>query len=141
MRRSTKGDESLFSVKPVVECAGFMADDQQTQGQTGPNPPPPPRPGDPIPSGGLDPTQVFAAPPTPPPPPPGMGDQSGGQSGQLPPPPPDSGIPPPPIGTKAATDAEKEALKALGYDDEDVRILGIVGDYRFGSIANYIPTD
>src|SRR3989344_2242822 len=140
MRRSTKGDESLFSVKPVVECAGFMADDQQTQGQTGANPPPPPRPGDPIPSGGLDPAQVFAAPPAPPPPPPGMGDQSG-QGGQLPPPPPDSGIAPPPVGTRAGTDEEKTALKALGYDDEDVRILGVVSDYRFGSIAFYLTTD
>ena len=59
----------------------------------------------------------------------------------MPPPPPDSGIPPPPIGTRATTDAEKEALKVLGYDEEDIRILGIVGDYRFGSIANYLTTD
>ena len=111
-----------------------MADDQ-TQ-------PPPPRPGDPVPAGGLDPTQVFAAPPSPPPPPPGFGDQGGAQGGQgLPPPPPDSGIAPPPVGTRAGTEEEKKALKDMGYDDEDIRIIAMVGDYRFGVISSSLTTE
>src|SRR3989338_8181027 len=89
-----------------------------------PTPPPPPRPGDPIPDEGLDPTQVFASPP-PPPPPPGQGQ--GGQGDGTAPPPQDAGPPPPPPGTVAT--------KEMGYDDEDIRILGEVKDYRFGSIA------
>lgn len=112
-----------------------MADDQ-------PTPPPPPRPGDPVPAGGLDPTQVFAVPPTPPPPPPGFGDQSGAQGGQgLPPPPPDSGIAPPPVGARAGTEEEKKRLKDMGYDEEDIRVLAIVGDYRFGSISSSLTTE
>src|SRR3989338_1367446 len=119
-----------------------MADEQQTQGQGGANPPPPPRPGDPIPSGGLDPSQVFAAPPSPPPPPPGFGDQGGAQGGQgLPPPPPDSGIAPPPVGTRAGTEEEKKALKDMGYDDEDIRIIAMVGDYSFGVISSSLTTE
>ncbi|MEK7591272.1 MAG: hypothetical protein AAB489_03645 [Patescibacteria group bacterium] len=95
-----------------------MADDQ-TQGSGNPLP----RPGDPVPQGGLDPTQVFSAPPPPPPPPPGgagMGDDGVA-------PPQDSGPPPPPPGTAAT--------KEMGYDDEDLKILAEVKDYRFGSIA------
>src|SRR3989338_2151722 len=94
-----------------------MADDQTTGGN-------PPRPGDPIPDEGLDPTQVFASPP-PPPPPPGQGQ--GGQGDGTAPPPQDAGPPPPPPGTVAT--------KEMGYDDEDIRILGEVKDYRFGSIT------
>ncbi len=41
--------------------------------------------------------------------------------------PPDAGPPPPPPGTVAT--------KEMGYDDEDLRILGEVGNYRFGSIT------
>lgn len=117
-----------------------MADDQNpTAGQgDGTAPPPPPKPGDSVPAGGLDPTQVFAAPPAPPPPPPPHGDQG---DGSMPTPPPDSGIAPPPVGTRAGTDEEKKALKDKGYDDEDVRVLGIVGDYRFASISSGLTTD
>ena len=49
----------------------------------------------------------------------------------------DSGKPPPPAG--APVDAT--ALKAQGYDDEDIRVLGIVGNYRFGSIAVSLTTE
>ena len=82
--------------------------------------PPPPRPGDPIPQGGIDPTQVFATPPPPPPPPPPGGAQ-----------PQDQGPPPPPPGPLPPDDQ----LKAQGYDDEDIRILKEVGNYRFGSVG------
>jgi len=85
------------------------------------------RPGDPIPNGGIDPTQVFAAPP-PPPPAAGQQSQQGGAQAQ---PPKDSGPPPPPPGQLPADDQ----LKAAGYDDEDIRVLKEVGPYRFGSIA------
>ncbi len=112
----------------------------QQQGGTQQDPPPP-KPGDNVPAGGLDPTQVFAAPPQPPPPPPGAAQQ-GAQGGQAPPPPPpDSGKPPPPVGTKAGTDEEKKALKDQGYDDEDIRVLGVVGDYRFASISQSLTTE
>lgn len=40
--------------------------------------------------------------------------------------PQDAGPPPPPPGTKAT--------KEMGFDDEDLRILSEVGNYRFGSI-------
>jgi hypothetical protein len=93
-----------------------MADDQTTQGG-GANPP---RPGDPVPTEGLDPTMVFASAPTPPP-------QQGGQGDDGTAPPQDQGPPPPPVGTVAT--------KEMGYDDEDIRVLGEVGNYRFGSIA------
>lgn len=114
-----------------------MSDDQTTQG----NPVPPPRPGDAVPEGGLDPTQVFAAPPTPPasmgaqPAGGGMGDGAGmgddGTGGV--PPPQDQGPPPPPPGTMAT--------KEMGYDDEDIRVLGEVGNYRFGTISVGLTND
>lgn len=97
-----------------------MSDDQSTQGN-------PPRPGDPVPTDGLDPTMVFAAPPAAPS---SQGGGSGGQQddgtgdGAMP---QDSGPPPPPPGTIAT--------KEMGYDDEDIRVLAEVGDYRFGSIG------
>lgn len=90
------------------------------------------RPGDPIPAGGLDPTQVFSSPPPPPPPPPGAGAQ-GGQAGDAGAIPQDSGPPPPPPGTVAT--------KEMGYDDEDIKILGEVGSYRFGSITAKLTND
>lgn len=96
-----------------------MADDQQAQGGTQP-----PRPGDPVPQDGLDPTMVFGTPP--PPPQQGAGAAQGDdQDGAVPP--QDMGPPPPPVGTAAT--------KEMGYDDEDIRVLGEVGDYRFGSIT------
>ena len=99
-----------------------MADDQTIGGN-------PPRPGDPIPDEGLDPTKVFESPPPPPPPPPGQGAQGDGTT----PPPQDAGPPPPPPGTVAT--------KEMGYDDEDIRILGEVKDYRFGTIAAKLSND
>lgn len=101
-----------------------MADDQ-TSGTN------PPRPGDPVPTDGLDPTQVFASQPTPPTPPAQQGDDGSGDDGAMPP--QDSGPPPPPVGTVAT--------KEMGYDDEDIRVLGEVGDYRFGSIAVQLTND
>jgi hypothetical protein len=95
-----------------------------------PTPPPPPRPGDPIPTDGLDPTQVFASAPTPPPSQQGSGQQDDGSAGGVP---QDSGPPPPPVGVAAT--------KEMGYDDEDLRILGEVKDYRFGSIAASLTND
>lgn len=103
-----------------------MADNQQGAG--GANPP---RPGDPVPDEGLDPTMVFSSPP---PPPPGAGGQQGGQGGGNPPPPPqDMGPPPPPPGT--------QATKEMGYDDEDIRVLGEVGNYRFGSVTAQLTNE
>ncbi|PIR53234.1 hypothetical protein COU76_02345 [Candidatus Peregrinibacteria bacterium CG10_big_fil_rev_8_21_14_0_10_49_10] len=99
----------------------------------------PVRPGDSVPEGGLDPTQVFSSPPPPPPPQtsPAAGSAvaAGAQpAGTQPPPPPqDQGPPPPPPG--------QQATKEQGYDDEDIRILGEVGDYRFGSIAAQLSND
>ncbi len=102
-----------------------MADDQTT----GTNPP---RPGDPVPTEGLDPTMVFATPPSPPMPPAQQGDDgSSGDDGAVPP--QDAGPPPPPAGTIAT--------KEMGYDDEDIRVLEEVGDYRFGSIAVQLTND
>jgi hypothetical protein len=92
-----------------------------------PTPPPPPRPGDPVPTGGLDPTQVFTTPP--PPPPASQGDDGTGDDAI----PPDAGPPPPPVGTVAT--------KEMGYDDEDLRVLGAVGNYRFGSICDVLTND
>lgn len=83
------------------------------------------RPGQDVPVGGIDPTEVFASPP---PPPAGQGDD-GSQ-----PPAKDQGPPPPPPGPLPAD----EELKAAGYDDEDIKILRQIGDYRFGSIAGRI---
>lgn len=87
---------------------------------------PPPRPGQDVPQGGLDPTQVFASPP---PPPPQQGD--GGQQ------PKDQGPPPPPPGP-LPTD---EQLKAQGFDDEDIRVLKEIGNYRFGSVGSALTND
>ena len=96
------------------------------------NPPkPPPRPGDPVPDGGLDPTQVFAAPPTPPSSMKAGAGTAGGATGDDSAVPQDSGPPPPPAGTPIV-DAD---MKAKGYDDEDIRILKEVKDYRFGSLT------
>lgn len=108
-----------------------MADDQTTQG----NPVPPPRPGDAVPEEGLDPTQVFATPPMPPAQQgAGTGDGSGmGDDGTGGNPPQDQGPPPPPVGTVAT--------KEMGYDDEDIRVLGEIGNYRFGSIAVSLTND
>ncbi len=116
-----------------------MADPVTGTGGTTPTPPPPPRPGDPIPDEGLDPTQVFAAPPTPPA---SMkagaaGSAAGAGQGDDGAVPQDSGPPPPPPGPLPADDQ----LKAKGYDDEDIRILKEVKDYRFGSITSKLNND
>ncbi|NLG07585.1 hypothetical protein GX553_03995 [Candidatus Peribacteria bacterium] len=112
-----------------------MADDTQNpaggaqQPQRGVQPP---RPGDSVPEGGLDPSQVFAAPPQVSPPP--TQQQSGQQQDdQAAPPSQDPGPPPPPPGVPAT--------KEMGYDDEDIRILGEVGDYRFGSITAHLNNE
>ena len=120
-------------------------------GGTPPPPPPPPppaggtppapqgdqkavRPGDSVPEGGLDPTQVFSSPPPPPPPPQPAGGQPG-DAGQPPvaQAPQDQGPPPPPPG--------QQATKEMGYDDEDIRVLGEVGNYRFGSVSSQMGND
>ncbi len=106
-----------------------MADDQTQQDMTGGTPPP--RPGDDVPAGGLDPSMVFATPPAPPAQQPagsGMGDDDSAGA-----PPQDQGPPPPPVGTVAT--------KEMGYDDEDIRVLGEVSDYRFGVIADTLTND
>ncbi len=92
--------------------------------------PAPPRPGDPVPTGGLDPTQVFAAPPAPPS---GAGAGTGGQGDDDAAPPQDSGPPPPPPGVQATAE--------MGYDEEDLKILAQVGTYRFGSITTALTND
>lgn len=103
-----------------------MADDQTL-------PTPPPRPGDAVPEGGIDPSMVFATPPTPP------AQQGGGTGGQGDDdgtggnPPQDQGPPPPPVGTVAT--------KEMGYDDEDIRVLGEVGNYRFGTVCDQLTND
>lgn len=130
--------------KPIANCSPpplcytfpTMADPQGApqaggqgqQGQQKPAGPPPPRPGEIVPQGGLDPTQVFATPPPPP--------KQGGQPAVQ-----DKSPPPPPPGTPTATDADKAALKAKGYDDEDIKILVEVGDYRFASIMATLNND
>jgi hypothetical protein len=43
------------------------------------------------------------------------------------------GPPPPPVGVVAT--------KEMGYDDEDIKILGQVGNYRFGSITTSLSND
>jgi hypothetical protein len=98
-----------------------MAD--QTQGTN------PPRPGDPVPTGGLDPTQVFGSPP----PPPAQSAQTGATGDDAATPPQDNSPPPPPVGTAATKEA--------GYDDEDIKILAEVGNYRFGTIASALNND
>jgi len=105
-----------------------MSDDSTQQDGTGGVTPP--RPGDTVPAEGLDPTMVFAAPPAPPA---QQGGQMGDDDGSGNPPPQDSGPPPPPPGTVAT--------KEMGYDDEDLRVLGEVGDYRFGLIAASLNND
>lgn len=111
-----------------------MADDAT---QAGANPP---RPGDPVPQEGLDPTMVFSSPPPPPPAQTGAGTAAGaGGAGGVAggdddaAPPQDMGPPPPPPGT--------QATKEMGYDDEDLKILGEVGNYRFGSITVHLTND
>ncbi len=89
----------------------------------------PPRPGDPVPNGGLDPTQVFGSPPPPPPGQQAAGTQQDGAN----PPAQDTSPPPPPPGTAATKDG--------GYDDEDIKILAEVGNYRFGSIAQALTNE
>jgi len=99
-----------------------------------PPPPPPPRPGQSVPNGGLDPTQVFASAPPPPPPPPQAGDQgAGGAQAQK----KDAGPPPPPPGPLP----DDEQLKAAGYDEEDIRVLKEVGDYRFSTASAGVTND
>lgn len=100
-----------------------MADQATTGGN-------PPRPGDPVPDGGLDPTQVFSAPP---PPPPAQGGAQGAGQQDDSAIPQDSGPPPPPVGTVAT--------KEMGFDDEDLRVLGEVKDYRFGSLATKLANE
>ncbi len=116
-----------------------MADPTPATGN--PPSPPPPRPGDPVPEGGLDPTQVFAAPPMPPPSTKatagGAGAGAAGGQGDDAAVPQDAGPPPPPPGALPA-DAD---LKTKGYDDEDIRILKEVKDYRFGSITAKLSND
>jgi len=97
-----------------------------------PTPPPPPRPGDNVPQGGLDPTQVFGAPPA------GQAGaqpaaQGAGQQDDGVAPMQDAGPPPPPVGAVAT--------KEMGYDDEDLRILGEVKNYRFGTIMATLTND
>ncbi|MBM3231224.1 hypothetical protein FJZ28_02745 [Candidatus Peregrinibacteria bacterium] len=70
---------------------------------------------------------MFASPP---PPPPQQGAQGGAQ-------PQDSGPPPPPPGPLPSD----EDLKKKGYDDEDIRILKEVGNYRFGSASVSLNND
>lgn len=86
----------------------------------------PPKPGDSVPTGGLDPTQVFASPP-------GGAAPAGGQAGDGTAPPKDTSPPPPPPGT--------QATKEMGYDDEDIKSLQEVGNYRFGSITVSLTND
>jgi len=102
-------------------------------GNPPPPPPPPPRPGQTVPQGGLDPTQVFGSPP---PPPSQQGDQGQGGTaqGQQP---KDVGPPPPPPGPLSSD----EDLKAKGYDDEDIRVLKEIGNYRFSSITTTCNND
>lgn len=92
----------------------------------------PPRPGDPVPTDGLDPTMVFGSPPTPPQPTAQQGGAQGDDDGSAQPP-QDAGPPPPPVGTTPT--------KEMGYDDEDIRILGEVGNYRFGSITSQLTNE
>lgn len=121
-------DKNQYSSQPVPPSGGNQGafSGQQNPPAAQPTQTTPVRPGDPVPAGGLDPTQVFA---TPPPPPPTQDDGSQ--------PPQDSGPPPPPPGQQL-TD---EHLKTQGYDDEDIRILKEVGNYRFGSISISLSND
>lgn len=106
--------------------AGGQQDGSQ---QPAPQGPPPPRPGQDVPQDGLDPTQVFASPPPPPPQQGGQGDDGGQPKDQGPPPPPKGQLP------------SDEDLKAKGYDDEDIKILKQVGEYRFGDGTSTLTND
>lgn len=115
-----------------------MPDPQASPASGTPQPPPPPRPGDPVPQGGIDPSQVFASPP---PPPPSIGGgvsgtggtAAGSGTGDDAAIPQDSGPPPPPVGTAAT--------KEMGYDDEDIKVLGQIGNYRFGGTTQVLTND
>lgn len=72
--------------------------------------------GVPIPPEGLDPRKLFASPPP------------GPTSRNRPPSPAGSGPSPPSPG--------QQVSQTDGFDDEDLRILALVGDYRFGSLAD-----
>jgi hypothetical protein len=64
----------------------------------------------------------------------GAGQGQAPAAGQPPPPPPkDTGPKPPPPGVTAT--------KEMGYDDEDLKVLAEVGNYRFGSIAATLTND
>lgn len=114
---------------PQSGASGTQPGGQQAGQKAKPAGPPPPKPGEAVPSGGLDPTQVFASPPPPPKP---AGAKPTVQ---------DKSPPPPPVGTPVATDQDKAALKEKGYDDEDIKILVEVGDYRFGSTMATLNND
>lgn len=102
------------------------------QAQGAGTPVPPPRPGQAVPQGGLDPTQVFAAPPggAPAAQQPQAGAAAGGQPVE---PPKDNSPPPPAVGVVAT--------KEMGYDDEDLKILAQVGNYRFSTITDQLTND
>ncbi|MEQ1849087.1 MAG: hypothetical protein ABL890_00670 [Candidatus Peribacteraceae bacterium] len=87
----------------------------------------PPRPGDQVPSGGLDPSQVFGSPP------PQQGAGGAGTGDDAAQPPKDTSPPPPPPGTQATAE--------MGYDEEDLKILAEVGNYRFGSITDSLTNE
>jgi hypothetical protein len=74
----------------------------------------------------LEPTQVFSAPPPPPP-----KQQDGAAQPQ------DQGPPPPPKGLLPSD----EDLKTAGFDEEDIRVLKEVGDYRFGDTNMQLSND
>ena len=113
----------------LLESSLFFMD--TTAAQTGGGNPP--RPGDPVPNGGLDPSMVFASPPTSPTPPPSSQGSGQGDDGDDAAVPQDSGPPPPPPGA--------QATKEMGYDDEDLKALAEVKDYRFGSIMVALTND
>lgn len=96
-----------------------------------PTPPPPPRPGDNVPAGGLDPTQVFAAPPAQQG---GAQPQTSGQQG-------DDGVAPAKDTGPKPPAPGVQATKEMGYDDEDIKVLAQVGNYRFGSITAALTND
>ena len=83
-----------------------------------------------MPQEGLDPSQVFGSAPTPPPQQGTQGTTQAGDDGAIP---QDSGPPPPPPGTAAT--------KEMGFDDEDLRVLAEVKDYRFGSISTSLTNE
>lgn len=109
-----------------------MADDATQTGSGDGSVQQPIRPGDSIPEEGIDPTAVFASPP-PPPPAQGAQQQDGSTQGDDDQAPQDSGPPPPPPGTQATAE--------MGYDEEDIRVLDEVGDYRFGSFVSQLSNE